>query len=112
MSDIKRMSIKEFVEKGFLQEANRLFFHPHGLALAVFVDDFDGTATLSGIWDYREDPEGMVFEDTTDPEWAEKMEQVKQERVRHLEHREALFGHFIQPIGSVVEVKPKEFKED
>ncbi len=35
MSDIKHIDIKEFRATGFLQESNRLFFHPHGLALEV-----------------------------------------------------------------------------
>jgi len=60
MSEIKRINIKEFREKGFLQEANRLFFHPLGLALEVEIND-DGTEKLGGIWDYRDDPEGITF---------------------------------------------------
>lgn len=60
MSDINRMNIKEFRSLGFLQEANRCFFHPLGLALEVVIND-DGTETLGGIWDYREDEEGMMF---------------------------------------------------
>lgn len=59
---IKKIDIKEFRELGFLQEANRLFFHPLGLALEVNVND-DGTEELSGVWDYREDPEGILFGD-------------------------------------------------
>lgn len=35
MPDIKWIDPTEFREAGFLQEANRQFFHPHGLALAV-----------------------------------------------------------------------------
>lgn len=58
--EIKKIDIKEFREKGFLQEANRLFFHPLGLALSVYVDE-DGNYTLDSVWDYREDPEGMFF---------------------------------------------------
>jgi hypothetical protein len=61
MSDIKRMSIKEFRSLGFLQEANRLFFHPLGLALEVTIDDGTDEECLGGIWDYREDEVGMVF---------------------------------------------------
>jgi hypothetical protein len=34
-ADMKKMDIGEFLEKGYLQEANRLFFHPLGLALTV-----------------------------------------------------------------------------
>lgn len=58
--EIKRMDIKEFREKGFLQEANRQFFHPLGLALEIMIDE-NGNYTLGGVWDYREEPEGMFF---------------------------------------------------
>jgi hypothetical protein len=56
------MDIAEFRESGYLQEANRLFFHPLGLALEVIVDD-DGNEVLGGIWDYRSDPAGMFYGD-------------------------------------------------
>lgn len=49
--------------EGFLQEVNRRFFHPLGLALAVEVGedlDPDGYMRIQ-IWDYRDDPEGMFF---------------------------------------------------
>lgn len=59
---VKKMGIAEFREQGFLQEANRQFFHPLGLALEVNIDD-DGKETLSGMWDYRDDPEGMLYGD-------------------------------------------------
>ena len=57
---IKHMDIKEFREQGFLQEANRLYFHPLGLALEVAINH-DGSESLGDIWDYRDDPEGMLF---------------------------------------------------
>lgn len=31
------MGVKEFREEGYLQEANRQFFHPLGLALEIIV---------------------------------------------------------------------------
>lgn len=58
--DVKRMDIKEFREMGLLAEINRVFFHPLGLALEVTVDD-DGNEKLGGIWDYRDDTEGMLY---------------------------------------------------
>ena len=62
MSETKRIGIKEFQERGYLQEANRLFFHPLGLALEVIIDGEDlSTVRLGGIWDSRDDPEGIVF---------------------------------------------------
>jgi len=33
------MDIKEFKERGYLQEVNRKFLHPLGLALEVVIDD-------------------------------------------------------------------------
>jgi hypothetical protein len=33
LTDIERMAISEFVDEGYLQEVNRRFFHPLGLAL-------------------------------------------------------------------------------
>jgi len=42
MSETKHIDIKEFQELGFLQEANRQFFHPHGLALEVTVVAYEG----------------------------------------------------------------------
>jgi len=67
--EIKRIDIKEFREKGFLQEVNRLFFHPLGMALEVIVEE-DGTESLGGVWDYRDDPEGMFFAEELLPKLA------------------------------------------
>lgn len=87
--DIKRMDIREFRSEGFLQEANRLFFHPLGLALEVNVED-DGTETLGGVWDYRDDPEGVAFgSDMIDPE---KIRKVEDERARHVAARRTMFN--------------------
>jgi len=58
--NIKRIDIKEFREMGFLAEVNRTFFHPLGLALEVYINE-DGVEQLGGIWDYRNDPEGILY---------------------------------------------------
>jgi len=87
---MNRIDIKEFKDEGFLQEANRQFFHPLGLALEINIDwpntikrleeidekiadaekeKFDNNPSnhphavysLGGIWDYRDDPDGMFF---------------------------------------------------
>lgn len=57
---IKYLDITEFREMGLLAEVNRQFFHPLGLALEVIKIE-DGSWTLSGIWDYRDDPEGILY---------------------------------------------------
>lgn len=116
------MSIAEFREAGYLQEANRLFFHPLGLALEVVTepcgcdgglvekgpagatysapcDRCRGGGTverLGGVWDYREDPEGIVFgDDMIDPA---KVLVVETEMLKHAETREELLGAVIQPV--------------
>ncbi len=95
---VPRMDVREFRAAGFLQEANRQFFHPLGLALEVTVDP-DGSERLSGIWDYREDPEGMVYSDLTDPDSHAKAARVEALRIRHVAARMALLGSVVQPIG-------------
>lgn len=60
MKEIKYLDIQEFIDLGFLFEVNRRVLHPFGLALEVRQDD-DGKYQLYGIWDYRDDPEGMQF---------------------------------------------------
>lgn len=62
---LKRMTVKEFRELGLLQETNRLFLHPMGLALEVIVEgDGEGNETVrfGEIWDEREDPVGIFYE--------------------------------------------------
>jgi len=85
------MNIKEFSDLGFLQEANRRFFHPAGLSLTIHIDH-QGNYTLHGIWDYRDDPEGVVL-DNVDPE---KIARVDEEMKRHEDARIALMGSAIQ----------------
>lgn len=128
---IKYMSITEFRELGFLQEANRLFFHPLGLSLEAVsakcpackgegkVEQFEGRRvdcvpcggrgsieTLGGIWDYRDDPEGMTFGEGygLDPE---KAKYVEAERGVHVAHRFELFGFDELPTQHIA-VQPLE----
>lgn len=91
MSDVKRMDIKQFRELGYLQEANRQFFHPHGLALEIVADDETGDCRLGGIWDYRADPEGIIFGLGGYGDSRERAERVAAERRRHFPTRVALF---------------------
>lgn len=162
---IKHIDIAKLRELGFIQEANRLFFHPHGLALEVTVitDDDDvaalthvelqdadvttlvslieaeherrdpeentedldaltgrlnqapryqlGDAWLSGVWDFSEDPEGIVFGDGPEQK-AERAWSVAGFRERYHAAREALFGGTdVEPIDYVwVEPASEEAK--
>lgn len=53
---VPTISPADLLDGGYVQEANRQFFHPLGLALAVDRD----TGTIE-IWDDRDDPEGWFF---------------------------------------------------
>ena len=91
--EIKRMDIKEFREFGLLQEINRLFLHPLGLALEIVQED-DGTERLGGIWDYRDDKEGMLFGDDMVDE--EKRMRVMQFMFDQHRKREKSIGYVVQ----------------
>lgn len=78
---IKRMDIVDFRKEGFLQETNRRFFHPMGLALEVVIDD-NGKETLGGIWDYRDDPEGVLFKgDMINAKLAKDISDLRQSKI-------------------------------
>ena len=103
---IKRMAIKEFVTKGYLQEVNRQFFHPLGLALEVQVDD-NNKYFLSGIWDYRKDKEGTIFVTLEGKDKYQRALRIKRERDLKMEHRWKKLGFKLQPIrinGKVVQL--------
>lgn len=89
----KRIDIAEFRRIGYLQELNRQFLHPLGLALEVAIDD-DGTERLGGIWDYRDDPEGLRYGDgEIDPD---KVRRVLNEWSRRAVERDDALGYMIQ----------------
>jgi hypothetical protein len=160
MSDIKHMDIAEFRRVGFLQEANRLFFHPHGLALEITIVDGEGdnklaervraalasasgmgeappigsmiqpdvldaltaavvaefappgSCRLSGVWDYRDDAEGVYYGDWQ-PDAVEKVENVRAERRRHHTARAKMFFgvHSDTSDTHLLDVEPTTFVE-
>jgi hypothetical protein len=98
--NIKRIDIKEFRELGFLQELNRQFLHPLGMAMEIVVED-DGTERLGGIWDSREDPEGFVFAGFTPEQIAEsqaKADKVLAAQTAGHERRNRILGFALQPV--------------
>lgn len=109
MADPKRIDIAEFRRLGILQEANRLFFHPLGLALEVLKEE-DGSECLGGVWDYREDPEGMTyaFPDTEEYRrlFVENADRVSALRDQHAAARIEKFGDVVQPLAACV-VQPR-----
>lgn len=104
-SDIKRMDILEFQEEGYLQELNRQFLHPHGLALEIIcdIDDEDGTRSnfrLGGVWDFRDDPEGMYFgvEEDGSLELEPKANRVNELAANRAWERWNRLGFWVQPV--------------
>jgi hypothetical protein len=88
---------------GYLQEVNRRFFHPLGMALAV-TSYPDGAQVISGVIDARDDPEGYVFDLSSWPDPAmarrdfhEKAVVIENEWDLRSAVREERFGWVVQP---------------
>lgn len=101
--DFVKLSISEFRRLGYVQELNRRFLHPLGLALAIRVDDETGEEKIEGIWDYRCDPEGMYFDiENFDEERRERFVRnaqfIDDELDKRLSIRECAFGFGIEPV--------------
>lgn len=93
--EIKYITPSELISHGYLQEANRQFFHPLGLALEV--------NRIEGVWkeslriqDWRDDPEGVIFEpDVID---KTKMDNILSELKKRVSVRMRLLGNVVQPL--------------
>lgn len=96
---IPEMDMNEFWEKGYLQEVNRQFFHPLGLALEMLIDKHTGRIECFGrIWDYRNDPEGMLFNNLEGEDIKQKAQFIKDQQEKFAKVREKEFGFIVQPI--------------
>lgn len=88
----ERFDLNEFVAKGILQEVNRCFFHPLGLALAVNFDPDTKKATgLACIYE-DDDPEGTCYESIN----IDKANAFRQWKLGRAPNREKAFGFVIQ----------------
>lgn len=94
--DIKYLDIKKLLDDGILFEINRKVLHPLGLALEIGGDK-DGNLSLGGVWDYQDDPEGMIFDGETFLGGEKKLKAyMKREGKEKLEKRKELLGYTIQ----------------
>lgn len=96
MAEVKRMSVAEFREEGYLQELNRRFLHPLGLALEVCIGK-DGEESFGQIWDSRDDPEGLIYgPDTIE---AEKVRHIRRIESGRIPSRTDALGFWVQPVN-------------
>jgi len=96
-----KMDIKEFREKGYLQECNRQFLHPLGLALSVKIDE-KGNETLDSIL-YTDDKEGFYYNINNSNEdrknrFLKNMIDVKEIKDTYSRNRKEILGFDIEPI--------------
>lgn len=84
------------LDKGLLFEINRKVLHPLGLAMEFDVDDND-KAKFSGIWDFMDDPEGIIYDDEVLEDGAEKYNKFMEEHGNErLKTRKEKLGYVIQ----------------
>ncbi|KKM79075.1 hypothetical protein LCGC14_1353620 [marine sediment metagenome] len=96
------ITISEFIQEGYLQEVNRQFFHPLGLALEVKIDEETGECSLGNIWDCREDPEGIVFGKFPAEEVIRKAKNIANVHKCLSKSRYKILGYTIQPIADII----------
>jgi len=99
MTELRKMDLNEFREAGYLQEVNRNYLHPLGLALEVVLDGNGKAISLGGIWDCRDDPDGFVF-DEFDTDRAMHLQCVWDQRAAA---RLASLGFVVQPLPKMLE---------
>ncbi len=97
MVEVKPMNLRAFMDEGYLQEANRQFFHPLGLALAVVFQDGEPTCACV-VQDARGDIEGIIYPEPID---AEKAHRILKEQARRGVARRKALGYMIQPITNI-----------
>jgi hypothetical protein len=93
--DAKVVTYRELLESGYLQEANRQFFHPLGLSLALTKDP---EALI--VYDFRDKPYGASFSSsvTTSDKYAERAGNVAFETAARLLARQKVLGYGVQDV--------------
>lgn len=86
----------ELHNAGYVQEVNREFFHPLGMALMLHVDE-RGRYEIGGVIDMRADPEGIFFDGPGVPD-RDKADAVEAERAAKRGPRLKALGYVVQPL--------------
>lgn len=106
----RRISVEEFRAKGYLQELNRRFLHPLGLALEVSINETDGSERFSGVWDCRDDEEGIFFDIANSSEYRRALflthaSFIDDELESRSKARKEKLGYVVEPIEGLPEQK-------
>lgn len=106
MSDVNRMDdyAKFLLDSGLLFEINRQVLHPLGLALEMTicdetgaVCDETGAVRISGLWDYRMEPEGIYFSDEAFESGLVKWNKFENEfGMQKRQERRRVLGYIVQ----------------
>jgi hypothetical protein len=97
--EIKVMDLQEFVDFGYLQEANRQFFHLVGLSLGV-KNNKKGKPVGLFVADSRDEPEGIFYHEM--PNRAKGDRVFEEFRVRSKFRKRLLDGNNNQAIDKVI----------
>lgn len=89
-NDCPEMPVDELAAGGYVQEANRQFFHPLGLALA-----YEPDSGRVMVLDSRDDPEGVYFAGI---DLAPKAALIRAEKAGRSYARQKALGYVIQPL--------------
>lgn len=90
------MTVKEFVDGGYLFKVNRDVLHPLGLALTIVEED-DGSCTFGEIMDCRDDLDGIIF-DEIDADLKHKHDLINAETTKRILPRSNALGYWVQPV--------------
>ncbi len=103
MDKQSKMSMQEFVERGYLQEVNRQFFH--GLGLAMEVKKTGKKYEFAGLWDFRKVMGGIKFgEDVINSEdFINKCNHIKELQKKNNSIRKQMYNEVRQKVPTQVE---------
>jgi hypothetical protein len=102
------MSLKDFRDKGYLQEVNRRFLHPLGLGLGIAIrkeeiDDENEQKYFLVVVEALDDPEGMLYPESMMEK--EKAVYINERWVEKAKTRMEELGYIIQPVEAEMVAK-------
>lgn len=96
-------------DTGLLFEINRSILHPLGLALAVELDEKGDAQFSEELWDFSDDPEGIIFSAESFLEGEKKIvEFMARVGAERMEAREKSLGYLVQTVPPEEQISPPE----